>query len=522
MSESRRTFLWNTGALAASAWLGWPLETAESSARVDVRAHGARGDGRAKDTRAIQQAMDAAAAAGGTVHFPPGDYLSGTLRLRSRTTLHLEAGATLIASPDDADFDGLEALGYDTHADDETSDFAFALLQGRDVKQLRILGPGRIDANRTSRRGPKPIALKLCQRIDIRDLTIANAGNYTISLLGCEEVNIQGVAILNGYSDGIDPDCCRNVRIADCTVESRDDAVCLKASFALGVRRATENVRVSGCRLSTQHNAIKLGTESSGDFRNIAISDCTITGRRHPWKVHMTSGLSLQAVDGGTLEHVAVWNLKMNDVRVPIFVRLARRGRAQQVAIPGSLRDVSISDVLATGALEASSITGIPGHPVERIALEHIRVRTMGGGRPASLDVPEMERRYPDAFMFHGLPGYGLYCRHVAALTVKDIQLTVDLPDARPAVVLDSVDDVDLRALRAAHPIDGGPLLWLHAVRNGHLKDIGSRPEGKTVARISGAATASVRVEHRGTDQLVMVDGDVNAHAVRREAWAPR
>ena len=103
-----------------------------------------------------------------------------------------------------------------------------------------------------------------------------------MSLLGCKRVDIQDVTILNGYADGIDPDCCQDVRIARCHIESRDDALCLKASFALGARRSTENVRVSGCHLTTWHNAIKLGTESTGDFRDIAISDCTVVGKRHP------------------------------------------------------------------------------------------------------------------------------------------------------------------------------------------------------------------------------------------------
>ena len=146
-------------------------------------------------------------------------------------------------------------------------------------------------------------------------MTIANAPNYNISLLGCDGVEILGVTILNGYSDGIDPDCCRNVRIARCHIETRDDAVVLKASFALGVRRATENVTVSDCHLVTLHNALKLGTESTGDFRRIFMRDCTIVGQRHLWKGEMSSGIALQAVDGGALEHVAVSNIRMTDVR---------------------------------------------------------------------------------------------------------------------------------------------------------------------------------------------------------------
>jgi len=518
MDGTRRSFLWR-GALALPMLLARP---AEASARIDVRERGARGDGRTPDTRAIQAAIDAAAPAGALVDVPPGDYVCGTLRLRNRTTIRLAAGATLIASPDDADFDRPVAKGRETFADEETSDHRFALLQGQGISRVRIVGPGRIDGNRTSRSGPKPIALRECAEVEIRDLTIANAGNYAIGLLGCEGVGIQGVTILNGYADGIDPDCCRNVRISRCHVESRDDALCLKTSFALGVRRATENVRIWGCRLSTLHNAIKLGTESTGDFRNIAISDCVITGRRHAWKGDLTSGISLQSVDGGTLERVAVWNVRMANVRAPIFVRLARRGRGQRIPTPGALRDVSIWDVVASGARIASSVTGIPDRAVERLSLRRIRVRAAGGGEvvPGSLNIPEMERRYPDATMFHDLPAVGLYGRHVVGLTVEDVDVTVDQPDARPALVFDDVRDLRVRALRAESPAAGGPMVWLHAVRGAQLRDLRPDAGGKTVARVSGAETAKLRVARRAADHVVQVDADVRAAALEVDGRA--
>jgi polygalacturonase len=520
MPESRRAFLWRAGVLAAPLLLSRSLGV-EASGRFNVRDRGARGDGRTKDTRAIQAAIDAAAQSGGTVYFPPGDYVSGTLRLRSHVTLRLGPGATLLASPDDADFDPPEELGYETFTDEETADFTFALLQGRRVAHVAILGPGRIDGNRASRGGPKPIALKECRSIQIRDLTIANAPNYNISLLGCEGVEILGVRILNGHSDGIDPDCCRNVRIARCHIETRDDAVVLKTSFALGVRRSTEDVTVSNCHLVTRHNALKLGTESTGDFRRIVMRDCTIVGQRHAWKGELSSGIALQAVDGGALEGVDVSNIRMTDIRAPIFVRLARRGRAQAVRTAGTLRDVSISNVVATGATGASSITGIRGHPVERISLKNIRVTARGGGRAelVSLDMPDMERLYPDATMFGDLPAYGLYCRRVVGLTVDGIDLRVLQPDARPAVVLADARDVDVRGMRAMPPVEGGPTLWLHSVQDGLVHDFRPHASGRVVVRVGGAATSRVRLvgadEARVDPHRVLVDGDVLATAVQ-------
>jgi hypothetical protein len=418
------------------------------------------------------------------VYFPPGRYLSGTLRLRSHVTLSLDAGAILVASRDDADFDPVESLGHESFADDETSSFHFALLQGNGREHVRILGAGRIDGNCTSRDGPKPIALKERRAVEIRDVTIANAGNYAISLLGCDGVEIVGVTIRNGYSDGIDPDCCQNARIADCRIDSRDDAIALKTSFALGVRRPTRNVTVTGCHLTTIHNALKLGTESTADFEHIVFRDCTIVGRRHAWKGDLSSGLAIETVDGGRLAHVSVSNIRMSNVRAPIFVRLAQRGRGQDVPAAGRLRDVSSSNLVAVGAMTASSITGIPGHLVSEISLRNIRITARGGGDAETVDrpVPELEKRYPDAYMFNDLPAYGLYCRHVDGLKVDGIDLRVDQPDARPALVLDDASRVVIRAMQAVPPTEGGPLVWLRSVRECVLDALRPRAGTKTPA----------------------------------------
>ncbi|HET7341292.1 MAG TPA: glycosyl hydrolase family 28-related protein, partial [Methylomirabilota bacterium] len=363
---SRRTLLAGAGALGA----GWLAAPAWAAPTRSVREHGARGDGRRDDTAAIQAAIDAAAP-GGVIVFPPGDYLSGTLRLRSRLTLRLAEGATLLASPSDRDFAPREKLPYEPFADEETADFAFALLQGRGLERVTIVGPGRIDGNRRARGGPKPIALKQCRHVTVQDVTIENAPNYNVSLLGCEHVDVRGVTIRNGYADGIDADCCRFVRVAGCRVESRDDAICVKSSLALGVRRPTEYVVVTDCTLTNVRNGLKIGTESAGDVRHVVFRNCALTGRAEPLNVlsfglkpHPSAGVSLQSVDGGRVEQVLVTGITMRDVRAPLFVRLGRRGLGQPVPTAGALARITIRNVTATGAAWPSSITGVPGHDV--------------------------------------------------------------------------------------------------------------------------------------------------------------
>src|SRR5262249_53425289 len=157
--------------------------------------------------------------------------------------------------------------------------FHQALIWAEDAERIAITGTGTIDGNRKRRGGPKPIALKRCKFVAIRGVTIRDSPNYCISLLGTDYVAIDGVTILNGYSDGIDPDCCHHVRISNCHIESWDDAIVPKTSFSLGKRRSTEDVTVTNCVLASNCNCFKLGTESGGDYRNITVSNCTMFSR---------------------------------------------------------------------------------------------------------------------------------------------------------------------------------------------------------------------------------------------------
>lgn len=524
MNFSRRAVL--RGAGVALPWLlSRPLRAWSESAPQNVRDHGARGDGKASDTAAIQRAIHAASP-GGTVLLPQGEYLSGTLHLRDHLVLRLAAGATLVASQDDADFDPHEKLDHETFADRETADFGFALLQGRGLRDLTIVGPGHIDGNRRSRGGPKPIALKECRDVTIHDLTLENAPNYNISLLGCDDVDIRDVTIKNGYADGIDPDCCRRVRIAGCRVESRDDAIVLKSSLALGVRRPTEYVVVTDCEMTRVRNGLKIGTESCGDFRNIVFRNCTMTGRSEIWspidvRPFPSAGISLQNVDGGKLEQILVTGIRMANVRAPIFVRLGKRGAGQAVPTAGTLARITITDVVATGAEWTSSIMGVPGHDVSDIALSNIRISAKGGGDAALISRPvaEQEREYPDAARFRHLPAYGLYCRHVTRLRVDRTTLSVTEPDPRPALVLDDVRQTTVRSTVATAPSDGGPVAWLRSTQDCVLEGLRA-PDGETLARLSGQETARVRIVAApggATEQIVLLDRGVEGTELRTE-----
>ncbi len=459
----------------------------------NVRTYGAKGDGVAKDTAAVQAAIDAAAReGGGVVLVPPGNYLCGTIRLKSHITLDISPGARLAASPDEPDFDKYEQLPFKPVDDRETTYFHYALLRGEGVEHVAIQGRGLIDGNRSKRGGPKTISFKNSSSLSIRGVTIRNAPNYALSLLGCDNVEIDGISVVNGFSDGIDADCSRFVRISNCYVDSFDDAICLKSSQALGKPRATEHVTVTNCVLRTSCNHLKMGTESRGGFRNIAISNCALLGRDAGRPA--ISGIAVESVDGAGIEGVSISGITMRDARAPIFVRLGNRGRGMTPPAPGSVTNLVISTVVATGASETSSITGLSGHPVRHITLSDIDLTMQGGGQAGSLEVPEHPGKYPEATMFGTLPAHSLYVRHVEGLTLRNFKTRCTSPDARPAAIFDGVRNLELHGFRSLPPPAPQPLLWFHNVVGALMTGSHLSVEVPLLLRVTGNQTRSVNV----------------------------
>ncbi len=357
-----------------------------------------------ESTRLLQSALDAAADhGGGTIVIAGGTVWEiGTVYLRSNVAIELEAGSVLRASSDPQDFASISVAG-----EYGGNEGAF-LLYGEDLDGVMISGAGRIDGRaldftdgwqdeeqRYIRRPlswrPRGIGLFRSRNVKIRDVTIVDAAQWTVHLTGCEDVLISGITIRNRLDmpncDGIDPDHCRNVRIADCDIEAGDDAVVIKNTREHRELGPTENIIISGCRLVSTSSGVKIGTESHGAFRNIIVSDCLVRDSHR--------GLAIQVRDTGPVEHVRFSNCRVE-------TRLFHRkwwGRGEPIYItalprhdgddPPLVRNVSF-DGIDCDAEHGVFCVGTAARPLEDLQFRNIRLRM---GRKTGWDASERDVR---------------------------------------------------------------------------------------------------------------------------------
>lgn len=421
----------------------WANQTRRDAGVYDVRAFGARGDGKTLDTASINKAIDAAAAAGGgTVRFPAGTYLSFSIHLKSNIALYLDQGATILAAdPKEAkgSYDLPEPNEWDMYQDFGHSHWRNSLIWGEGLENVSIIGPGLINGKGLTRRSPRPrrplqpgdtpttlsggqasarpesplgeddpaevmnglgnkaISLKLCRNVLLRDFSILNGGHFALLATGVDNLTIDNLKV-DTNRDGFDIDSCRNVRISNCSVNSpNDDAIVLKSSYALGFARATENVTINGCLGSgydigslldaTYKRNVKEAPDHDGPTGRVKFGTESNGGFRNITISNIVfdhcRGLALETVDGGLLEDISITNITMRDINnSPIFLRLGRRMRGPTGTPVGALRRVNISNIVVYNAdpRYASIISGVPGHDVEDVRLSNIRIFYQGGG----------------------------------------------------------------------------------------------------------------------------------------------
>lgn len=479
----------------------------------DITAYGAKADGKTNNAKSIQKAIDAASATGsGKVIVPAGVFLTGKIYLKSGVELHLAEDATLLGSAKRLDYDSTFAMAFIIAKDQRNVSVTGKGLidgQGRElvIDILRLLRQGVIQDSQWKLKRPteqnRPFLLKFihCTNVRVTGITLKDGATWVNSYQKCSNVTIDSVKVTStAYwnNDGIDLVDCKDVRITNCTINAADDGICLKSEDP---KSRCENIYVANCTIRSSASAFKLGTGSLGGFKNITVRNLFIYDT-------FRSAIALESVDGAILEDIDIRDIKAVNTGNAIFIRLGHR---RQEAPVGKLRRVYIANVTAEipqgkpdigypvegpiirtpHNLFPSSITGLPGHPVQDVTLENIEIVYGGGARKevahfgldSLTNVPENAEGYPEFSMFGELPSWGLYIRHAEGVQLKNVRLSYQESDFRPACIFDDVKELKLQDVRIPKA-EAQPTILLNNSPKASLRNLQLPTEEKKAVQI--------------------------------------
>jgi len=444
------------------------------------------------NTIPIQRAIDACAAGGGgTVYFAPGQYTSGQLYLKSNVHIFLEAGAVLYASTKPEHFKktaGIYEADNQLNSPNET-----CLLYADSVSNVSISGKGKIDGQASRVWEPlqkidmfieretlnaresgiemkryyainpkvRLVFINKATNITIRDITLEESPDWGLHIGNADNVLIDGVTILSSLekgvnSDGIDIDGCKNVRISNCNISTGDDAICLKSTLRDGAYNSCENIVINNCTLESTSTALKIGTESHGDFRDIIFSNCIIRNSNR--------GIGIVVRDGATVENILFTNLIIDCNRKhfnwwgdgdPIRFILLRRDTGSRL---GAIRNVTVRNVVARGQ-GTSLIKGYAGRNLENITLENVAITLEAESLP--------DKRATDLLAFKWVKGLKLQNLQLNWDTAKGIESKWSA-----ALNILQCDNIQLRQLEFQASIGNRKLIKLDKVNRGVIEQI--------------------------------------------------
>lgn len=514
----------------------------------NVRNFGAKGDGKTKDTKAIQTAIDQChKAGGGQVLLHNGQFLISTIYLKSNVTLHIESGAVLLGSSELDDYLNIKTIYPSTHGDNKSGK---SMIFAEGQENIAISGKGTINGQGIElfRKNPKGVRVsnasrphilhfRNCKNVKVQDISLYNASSWVQFYQSCENLLIDGITVESRENkdiekprfadvpgmetDGCDIVDCRNVRIVNCSINSDDDGIAFKSFKPNG---GCYNVAVSNCMITSNASGIKIGTESAGAFKDFTIDNCVVYDTRN-------AGIGLMTVDGAAMERIIISNISMRNIKgTAIFVRLGNRAKIYQGTGPApmaKLKDILIRNVYGTDIERyGCSITGLQEAPVEGIVLDNIRLTFKGGDSPFYYegnkekpvksrsvdDIPEKENGYPHGAMFDKLPAYGFYIRHAKDVTFNNIHLGFAEEDKRSALIADDVQGLLINGLRAQSTAESPSLLHFKNVRQASVSHSGSINEVPVFLQVSGEQTKDIQLHDNqsGNAKKIISSADVS------------
>jgi polygalacturonase len=496
---------------------------AENGTRFGVDCFGAVGDGQTLNTAAIQAAIDdCAQAGGGTVYLPAGRYVTGSLFLRSDITLYLDAGAVLLGSERATDYPVVahrwEGVSRETHA---------PLIGGTDVENVAIRGRGTIDGRGTTwwemhrartlaHPRPRLVSFGRSRNVLIEGCTLTNSPSWTIHPYECDNVTVDKVTIVNPphspNTDGINPESCRNVHIANCHIDVGDDCVTIKSGTEEEGRdrlAPCENIAVTNCTMVHGHGGVVIGSEMSGDVRNVVIANCVFVGTDRGIRLKSRRGR------GGVVEDIRASNLVMTGVLCPFIMnlyygpgawgaeRIADKSAWPVDAGTPRFRRIHFSHITARQVQYAAAfLYGLAEMFIEDVTFEDVAVSMAldaEAGNPAMAPgISAMQRA-------------GFCARNVRGLRLRDVEVSGQVG---PALTVEDAVEVEVNGGLTRTPDGTGPVIQMRNVVGAFVQ--GCRAGEGAFLHLEGEKTCGVvlrDIRGLGAD-AVHRSGEVPAGAV--------
>lgn len=520
-----------------------PASDASSSGAgiYNVRANGAKGDGRTLDTAAVQGAIDTCYAdGGGIVLIPAGKFVIGTIELKSNVTLHIAAAGELLGSAEGKHYRAVDRIPL--HGDTTLEDGNWALLFAVGAKNIAIEGPGTIDGQGASFRSehgrpapssldgnnrPYHILLHQCEGVSLRNISLLDSAYHSVRIIQSSRISIDHVYIhnrVNGNNDGFHFISAQHVALSNCTVKSQDDACAMFGSC--------QYITITNCSFSTRWSVFRFG---GGDVRNIAISNCLL---------YEVDGcpIKFQGNPGDHFENISFSDLLLDRVTGPISISIGANDDAAK-GQPPVARRISFSNLqgtiiarppeklpesdLGVGARagERNScivLNAVRGAVIEDICFDNVHLIFSGGGTAEDAAIRNVPLVSGEYFKLGTLPAYALYARNVHGLTLQNVRFQVEHTDLRPAIVLDGVEDVAANALSMHANAQAEAVVRCTASRQILLSAVRVLMPANAFLALEGPANAGIIVEggdlSKVANMAVYRDGAVEASVTSRNA----
>jgi len=443
------------------------MERTITSSIYNICNFGALSDGKTLNTSFIEKAVEVCySAGGGTIYVPAGTFLTGAVILKSNVNLYLEAGATLMFSNDVNEFPVVESRWEGVKREVYAS-----CVYAENAENISVTGSGTLDGNglfwwelfgRNKNEYPRPklVSFDHCKHVLISGVKMINSPSWTVNPICCEDVTVHNISIVNPENspntDGIDPESCRNVRISDCYIDVGDDCIAIKAGTEDTVERVPcENITITNCTMIHGHGGVVLGSEMSGDIRNVTVNNCVFEGTDRGIRLKSRRGR------GGVIEDVRISNIVMKGVICPFIANLyyfcGPRGKDKYVWDKNpypiteetpAFRRIHFSNITAREVSAAAGfLYGLAEMYVEDITFSQVSVamaKDAMPGMPAMMaELEPMKQR-------------GFFCSNVRDIQFS--QVTVSNHEG-PAFYVENGEDIEVLGCRAKHSLTNDPLV---------------------------------------------------------------